>query len=334
MPSAPTRSLRWEWNAAALGVVYALPASIVTYFDVTRGAAFAVGVIPAAIVGLAPTRRGRLRVLLLGLMTGIPLVLGSVVAAVPWLAVATMFVLSFGAVVLARASPAGSVVLVLSLPMAAVGLSYSDLSTSLGLALVLLGGSVYAAVVSLIWPAGQAKPAPAGEPPALDYGVRLGAAAAAAAGIGFMFGLEHVGWASAAVLLVMRPGAEQTTLRMAGRVVSVFVGGAAAVLLVQSGAEAWIFGIAVLACVACAAATHASRWYVTSTFTTFLVLLLLIAPSPEDATFRFNERLTETVLGVGLAWLFGIALPAVLGYVPDSVEPVQQPGPTRPSRPE
>lgn len=327
-------SLRWEWNAAALGVVYALPAAVVTYFDVSRGAAFAVGVIPAAIVGLVPTRRSRLRVVFIGVMTGLPLMLGSLVSAVPWLAVAAMFLLSIGAVVLARAVPAGSVVLVLSLPMAAVGLSYGDLGTSVGLALVLIGGSVYAALVSLVWPSGLARPPVEREPPALDYGVRLGAAAAAAAGIGFMFDLEHVGWATAAVLLVMRPGVEQTTLRMVGRVVSVFVGAAAAVSLVALGANAPTYSLAVLVCVACAAATHSSRWYVTSSFTTFLVLLLLVVPAPDEAGFRFTERLTETALGVGLAWMFGVALPAVLGYGPESVEPAQQQAPKRPSRPE
>jgi uncharacterized membrane protein YccC len=66
-----------------------------------------------------------------------------------------------------------------------------------------------------------------------------------------------------------------------------------------------------VAAVAGAAATHRSRWYVTSAFTTFLVFLLLLDGRPEDAGSRFNERLLETLLGVSLAYLFGLALPAV-----------------------
>lgn len=287
--------------------------------------------IPAAIIGLAPTRRRRLRVIALGLITGLPLMLGSVVSSVPWLAVTSIFVLAVCAVILARIAPIGSIALVLSLPMVGVGLSYGDRGVGLELSVLLVAGSVYAAAVSMLWPA---RDVPAGErsgaTPSLDYGVRLGAAAAIAAAVGFMFDLEHVGWATAAVLLVMRPGAEQTTVRMVGRLASVCIGGAVAVCLVASGSNPIVYSAAIVACVAAAAATHTSRWYVTSAFTTFLVLLLLVSPSPRDAGFRLNERLVETVLGVGLAWLFAVVLPAVLGSGPESEEHERQQNRIRP----
>lgn len=323
-------ALRWDWNSAALGLVYALPAGVVAYSDVARGAAFAVGVVPAAVVGLAPTRRARLKVVVLGVMTGVPLVLGTLVSGIPWLAVAAMFLLSCAAVILARSAPIGSVLLVLSLPLAGVGLSYRDLAESVGLAALLITGSLYAALVSMLWPTRPRGQKEVARPPTLEYGVRLGAAAAAAAGIGFMFGLQHVGWATAAVLLVMRPGAEQTTARMIGRIASVATGGAAAVVLVITGSTAVVYSATIVVCIAASAATLGSRWYVTPAFTTFLVLLLLVAPSPEDAGFRFTERLTETLLGVGLAWIFGVALPAVLGSAPESEEPSTPPRRTRP----
>jgi hypothetical protein len=50
---------------------------------------------------------------------------------------------------------------------------------------------------------------------------------------------------------------------------------------------------------------------VTSAFTTFLVFLLLLYSDPHDATRRFNERVLETLLGVGLAYVFGLRLPAL-----------------------
>jgi hypothetical protein len=63
--------------------------------------------------------------------------------------------------------------------------------------------------------------------------------------------------------------------------------------------------------VAGAGGTHRSRWYVTSAFTTFLVFLLLLHSDPQHAASRFSERVLETLLGVGLAYAFGLALPAL-----------------------
>jgi hypothetical protein len=50
---------------------------------------------------------------------------------------------------------------------------------------------------------------------------------------------------------------------------------------------------------------------VTAAFTTFLVFLLLLYSDPQTATKPVNERLLETVLGVAIAYLFGLALPAL-----------------------
>ena len=48
-------------------------------------------------------------------------------------------------------------------------------------------------------------------------------------------------------------------------------------------------------------------------FTTALVFLLLLYSEPENAAHRFNERVLETILGVGLAYLYGLALPKLIG---------------------
>jgi hypothetical protein len=42
-----------------------------------------------------------------------------------------------------------------------------------------------------------------------------------------------------------------------------------------------------------------------------MVFLLLLYSNPHDAASRFNERLLETLLGVGLAYTFGLGLPAL-----------------------
>ncbi|MGH3929514.1 MAG: hypothetical protein ACRDTF_06005, partial [Pseudonocardiaceae bacterium] len=57
--------------------------------------------------------------------------------------------------------------------------------------------------------------------------------------------------------------------------------------------------------------TATSRWYVTPTFTTFMVFLLLLSADPSQAAGRFGERLGETFLGVTLAYVFGLLFPRV-----------------------
>lgn len=306
------RGISWQWPQAALGAVYALPAAVAMLSDPPTGLALATGVLPAAILGLAPRRRGRLAVIVMGALTGLPLFLGSLLAGVPWLAVAAIAGLGVAAAALAARSRLGLIAMTLSLPMVGVGLSYTDLGQSAGLAGLMIAGSVYAFVVSLLWPEHQPRPAPAPPlPPTLAYGVRLGAAGATAAAIGFLAGFDHVGWACAAALLVMRPSADMQRLRSVGRLAAVASGALAAIAIVRLDPPVAVYSAAAILAVAGAAATNRSRWYVTSAFTTFLVFLLLLYATPEDAGSRFVERLGETLLGVGIAYVFGLAIPAL-----------------------
>lgn len=89
------------------------------------------------------------------------------------------------------------------------------------------------------------------------------------------------------------------------------IGALAAIALVRLTPAAWIYSLAAIAALAACGATHRSRWYVTPAFTTFLVFLLLLYSHPQDAATRFSERLLETVLGVRIAYVFGLVLPAL-----------------------
>jgi hypothetical protein len=60
--------------------------------------------------------------------------------------------------------------------------------------------------------------------------------------------------------------------------------------------------------------SRASRWYVTPAFTTFLVFLLLLYAVPATAGSRLTERIAETALGVGIAYVFGLAVPATAAF--------------------
>jgi hypothetical protein len=293
--------------------VYALPAAIVVLSDRPRGIALAVGVLPAAIVGVAPMRRGRVGVVVAGVLTGVPMLVGGLLAGTPVLAVAVIALLGVASAWLAGRTRLGMLVMTLCLPMVGAGLSYPDAGDAAAVAGLIVLGSVWAFLISLAWPErpGTAPPRGRSAAPGIAYGLRLGAAGATAATIGFLLDLEHVGWACAAALLVMRPAADMQRLRSAGRILAVAVGAFAGVGLARAGAPAIVYSVAAVATVAAAAATHRSRWYVTSAFTTFLVFLLLLDARPEDAGSRFDERLLETLLGVALAYLFGLALPAL-----------------------
>ena len=305
--------IAWSWSAAALGAAYAAPAAVAMTWDVSRGLALAVGVLPAAALGLRPMRRGRVATAMLGGVAGISILVGSALAELPWLAVPAIVALAVGAVLLTRRGPAGRVAVYLGVPLVGIGLSFEGTAESAGLAGLMLAGSVYAWLVSLLWPERDGGPParqPAGPLP-VEYGVRLGLAGATAAAIGFALDLDHVGWACAAALLVMRPAAEMQQLRSAGRIASVACGALAGILVVRAEPPVGAYSAAVVAAVAALAATRGSRWYVTSAFTTFLVFLLLLQSEPAAAAARFGERLAETVLGVAIAYVFGVAVPAV-----------------------
>ena len=307
--------LSWSWESASLGAAYALPAAVVAASDPLHGVALAVGVLPVAIVGLPARRRGRLLLVLIGALTGLPMLVGGLLASVPVLAVAAIAAMAVGAVALAaRGSLVGQVAMVLSLPMVGVGLSYSDAGKAADLAALMVAGAAYACLVSMLWPekAGARERRPLAAAPTLSYGFRLGAAGASAAAIGFLFDFEHVGWACAAALLVMRPAAEMQRLRSVGRIVAVAVGALLAIALLRLEPAAGWYAVVVLATLGAAAGTRESHWYVTPAFTTFLVFVLLLYSNPEEAGWRLGERLGETVLGVGLAYFFGLALPTLV----------------------
>src|SRR4051794_11157187 len=274
-----TRGLAWSWASAALGAIYGVPGAAVAAAHVRPGLALAVGVLPAAIAGFPRTRRARFSVVILGVATGLSMFCGGILAQAPVLAVAAIGVLGIVTARLAARSRAGQIAMTLTRPLVAIGFSYTNVEIAAGAAALMVVGSLYAFVVLMIWP----QPAPAAGPPqgspvapTLGYGVRLGAAGATAAAIGFALDLEHVGWACAATLLVMRPAAEMQRLRSVGRIAAVTAGAAAAVMLVRLGPPAFVYALAAVAAVSAAAATHASRWYVTPGFTTFLVFLLLL----------------------------------------------------------
>jgi uncharacterized membrane protein YccC len=225
-------------------------------------------------------------------------------------AVVGIAALAIGAALLAGRRPFGRVVMVLALPLVGVGFSYTDLAQAAGLGLIMILGSVWAALVSLVWPepSTPGSPPPQPQQPMLGYGIRLGLAAATAATIGFALDLDHVGWACAAALLVMRPATEMLELRAVGRLVSVAIGASLAGVAANLGLGPMSYALIAIAVIGACAATHRSRWYVTAAFTTFLAISLIVYSDPSSAESRWLERMGETALGVAIAYVFGVLL--------------------------
>lgn len=309
-------AIRWSWSGAVRGLLLAIPATVVAVGDPADAALLAIGVVPAACVPLPPRRRDRVKPAVLGVLLGLALFVGGVLALWPPLAVVGIFGLAVGASRLAAGRPLGMVALTLLLPLVGIGFSFSDARTAAELALVISLGSVYALVVSLLWPAAPAPTRPAAPLPPravmVRFGYLAGTAGAICAAVGFALDLEHVGWATGAALLVMRPATRVQQSRSIGRVVDVVLGATLAIVLVNVDPPGGAYAVAMAVAVMGATATVGSRWYVLPAFTTFLVFLMLLVNSPDDAASRFWERALETALGVGVAAVVGLLVPALL----------------------
>jgi len=296
-----------------------IPAALVIAFgDPSKGLAWAIGILPAALFGVAPTRRGRANLVSIGGLFAGSILVGSLLSQAAVVAVVGIFLVAYGSAILASRRAFGRVAMTLCAPVAAVGLSYGDLGEAAGLGLLMLAGSIWSFAVFALWPE-QPPLAVAQRPPlmrlafARRYGVLLGLAAASSAAVGEAVHTDHVGWATAAAMFVMRPKAEMQELRSVGRVASVFLGALIAVVFVRTDPTAAAVATMAVAAIAGVAGTRQSRWYVSPLFTTVMVLTLLLYSDATTATeqWRFNERVGATLLGVGFAYLYGLAIPNI-----------------------
>jgi hypothetical protein len=314
------RALVWSWGDALRCGICTIPAALVVASGhVSEGLGCAIGILPAGIVGMAPTRRGRLKVPVVGALFALSVILGSLLSRNSVLAVVGIFFVGFGSALLASRRRVGTVAMTLCAPVAAIGLSYSDLGNAAGIAALMLAGSVWSYAVFMLWP--EQSVSKAAQPIVLlpekfarSYAVLLGLAAASCAAVGEAIHTDHVGWATAAAMFVMRPSAEMQQLRSVGRVASVFLGAFAAVAFLRANPSLAAVAMATVVSIVALGATHESRWYVTPLFGTFLVLTLLLYSDATTATekWRFNERVGETVLGVGFAYLYGLLIPQLI----------------------
>jgi hypothetical protein len=276
---------------------------------------FAIGVLPVALLGVLPSRKQRLQGLLLGIAFAVMFFLGGVVSQIPLVAVVVLFGVAYGAAMLASKRPIGRVVLGLMLPALVIGLSSAG-ALGLIVSLFLLAGSLWATAVTMLWPErsasiGQLAPA-ADRYQTQLYALLLASAASLALLLGYVFGFRHLGWAPATVVLVMRPQPDLLTSRGVGRVLAILAGLVFAWLTIRYQPPDLTLAVMIIGVVAAIVATRTSRWYVTPAGTAILVMLLIGVSAPDELRYAMLDRFSEVLLGVVLAYVFGVAIPFVL----------------------
>lgn len=320
----PRSPVAWSWRNVGFGAVLAAPAAITALFDPSSGLPLAVGVLPAAALGLRSTRGERMMVALVGAVAAVSIFLGSIVAGQPVLAVVMVFALCV-AVAVAASDPRrrlAPVMLMLGLPLYGTGLSEGNWTTGLAAALLIAAGSLYAWLISLLWPQGESRERP--ERPAVPrramvvYGVQIGLAGAASAALGFALGADHPGWACTAALLVSRPVRDQLDTRAWGRSASVLLGSVLACGIAALALPDPAIAAVVLATLAAASGTSGSRWYIFPFFSTVIVMSMLLLGETDTPAHWLIERVGLTLAGVALALLSSWLVPAVARRVPSA----------------
>ena len=124
-----------------------------------------------------------------------------------------------------------------------------------------------------------------------------------------------------AVVLVMRPQPDLLTSRGVGRVLATLAGLVFAWLVVRYQPADLLLAVIIVGVVAAMAATRTSRWYVTSAGTAVLVMLLIGTSEPNQLRYALTERFGETLLGVALAYVFGVAAPFLINKYGEEVRP-------------
>src|SRR5215831_8662727 len=141
----------WDWRGALFGLVLSLPgAALILSGNVKPGIGLLVGVLAAAAVGVPPSRRQRVRILLVGALFATSITLGAFLAQWPVVAVLGIALAAFGAAQLATRTPLGVLLMSLSLPLMGIGFSY-DLQGAASFGALIVAGSLYAWLVSLVF---------------------------------------------------------------------------------------------------------------------------------------------------------------------------------------
>ncbi len=118
----------------------------------------------------------------------------------------------------------------------------------------------------------------------------------------------HPFWLMLSVAVVLRGTLDQTLARRNGRIIGT-VQGCLLVMLLAHVPSTWLLSLCFIAAVGTAHAYVNLRYQVAATAATLMALLqpLMLDPGSSPA---IGERLADTFIGAGLAWLFSFVLPS------------------------
>ena len=203
---------------AALGVVPAFV--LIAVGHLTAGVAFAIGLLPTSLMGIAPRRKLRLVYGIVGCLFGLGIFLGAlIINAHDIFETAFLFFgICFLATVVASKRPVGTLLLGILIPSLGIGTGY-NISKAAGLMVAFMAGSLWSSLVMMPWPESAPDPHVRERLAAMrprhvkTYGVLLGLTAATAIFVGHFFDIPYPGWIATAALLVIRPVQDMTGWR-------------------------------------------------------------------------------------------------------------------------
>jgi len=127
-----SNNLIWSWrNVRFTAVIAAIPVIIIDTGHIEAELSLLLGALPASIMGLPPTRKQRRKIIVVGILVGVFLMLGSFMTQWAIVAIPGMFLLAFGAALLLSRRSLSTIAITICLPLAGVGLSYQGLANSI-----------------------------------------------------------------------------------------------------------------------------------------------------------------------------------------------------------
>jgi len=287
----------------------------------TIGAAFAIGLLPTSLMGIAPRRRMRVLYGIIGCLFGLGVLLGALIVNSYGLVVTALvfFVICVGATVLASSRPAGGVLLGILIPALGVGTGYA-VADAAGLMVAFIAGSLWSCLVMLPVPefspdANVMERLAAAQPRHVKtYGVLLGLTAATAILVGEVFDIPKPGWIATAALLVIRPIQQMTGWRGIGRALSTIAGTLLVIVTLDMDLD---YGATAILCAVITIVTigaRTSRLYVTPFGTAFLILTIELygVSNSDDLQPIGHARIVNNVLGALIALFYGLLVPSLL----------------------
>lgn len=307
------RFTRQDTLHALLGVIPAF--LLVTSGHLTVGAAFAIGLLPTSLMGIASSRRLRIIYGLVGCLFGAGVLAGALIFNTHSVIGTVLFfmIISLLATVWASKRPAGGLLLSIILPSLAVGTGYGVAKAG-GLMLAFMAGSIWSSLVMLPVPefapdkSIKAKLIALQPKHVTTYGVLLGLTASTAIVLGHAWHIPYPGWIATAAMLIMRPVQQMTGWRGVGRAIATIIGTALVVISLSLGLSYFITALLVVLITIITIGARTSRLYITSFGTAFLILTIELYGVTDSAAIHDigRYRIINNVLGALIALFYGV----------------------------